>query len=186
MRALEHLQGRGELRRIGRRHIELSGFPRKTFEEAVLLADALPLRQTSWFVDVSGRPGDPLALLRRLKRRRPQAVAVGGVVAARRLDPGFDLHGTPRLDVVYWAPDGAPYDLGFVSSTDPGLRASPSAHNAVLAVHRLSRANPLFDHAEGEPLPFADPVEVLLDLHELHLDSQAETLVGRLRPEVSS
>jgi hypothetical protein len=182
MLALDHLEQRGELRRAEHRRIELHGFPQRTFEEGVVLGETL--RRTQWFVDVSGRAGDPLALLRRLRRARPQAVAVGGVVAARRLDPDFDLHGTPRLDLTYWVPDGAPYDLGFVCNADPGMRLSPSGHDAVLAVHRLSRANDLFDRPEREPLPFADPVEVLLDLHELHMHAQAEILVRRVRSEV--
>jgi hypothetical protein len=180
MRSLVLLDRRGELRSHARdtSRVELGGFPRVTFEQAVGLASVL--RRTRWFVDRSGRTPDPATLLRRLEKRRPPNLAIGGVTAARVLDPQFDLHGAPRLDVTLWAPEGAPYDAGFVGELDPGLRESPDKEGAVLAVHRLARAQPLFESRARE-LPCADPVEVLLDLHEIALIPQAEALVRSLR-----
>ena len=154
-----------------------------TFEQAVSLGGVL--RRTRWFVDKSGRAPDPTALLRRLEKRGPENVAIGGVTAARHLDPAFDLHGAPRLDLTIWAPDGAPYDASFVSEVDPGLRESPEKEGAVLAVHRLSRAQPLFERRDGM-LPYADPVEILLDLHEIALIPQADSLVRTLRSTVDA
>ncbi len=51
---------------------------------------------------------------------------------------------------------------------------------AIGAVHRIVRAESSFEESPGS-LPYADPVETLLDLHELHLTAQAEALVRRMR-----
>jgi hypothetical protein len=180
IRSLALLERRGELESHTRDtvRVEFRAFPRLTFEQAVGLGGVL--RKTRWFVDSSGRVPDPAALLRRLEKRRPDNVAIGGVAAARHFDPNFDLHGAPRLDLTLWAPDGAPYDASFVNVIDPGLRESPDKEGAILAVHRLGRAQPLFER-RSQTLPIADPVEALLDLHELALLPQADALVRALR-----
>jgi hypothetical protein len=69
-----------------------------------------------------------------------------------------------------------------VSKLDSALRVSPTKDDAVLALHRLVRARPMFE-SDDEIGAIADPVEVLLDLHELRLEAQADALVKRLRGE---
>ncbi len=181
LRFIDFLRRRNELKGPGdTSSLELRSFPRTTFEQAVGLSDGL--RRTEWFADTSGRAPDPDALLRRLQKMRPKGVGVGGVAAARTIDPSFDLHGTPRLDLTYWVPSKAPGSLAFVTSLDPALWPSTTKDGAVLAVHRLTRAEPLFE--TGESLwSVADPVEILLDLHELRLGAQANALVKHLRGE---
>jgi hypothetical protein len=158
--------------------LELRGFPRATFQQAVGLADGL--RRTTWFVDATKRHAPDL-LVRRLRRARLKDVAVGGVYAARALDSDFDLHGTPRLDLTQWTRRSFG-SIAFVSKLDSALRVSPTKDDAVLALHRLVRARPMFE-SDDEIGAIADPVEVLLDLHELRLEAQADALVKRLRGE---
>jgi hypothetical protein len=50
----------------------------------------------------------------------------------------------------------------------------------MLVVHRLRRRDPRFEHADSGAL-FADPAEVLLDLHELRLVDQADEFVRAMR-----
>lgn len=156
----------------------LRSLPREQWTQ--LLALAPTIRQTEAFVDESGRGGDPQRLLDRLTRLRPAGVAVGGVVAARHWHPALDLHGLPRLDVTVHAPEGR-MDTGFVERLDPALVPAPAGAPPLLVLHAVPRAESLFTVDSGGGLPIADPVEVLLDLHELRLVEQAEALLRHMR-----
>jgi hypothetical protein len=70
-----------------------------------------------------------------------------------------------------------------VERLDPALERSSSAENAVLVIHPLLRPHDLFERAPRRDLPFADPAETLLDLHELRLHEQADAFVRALRKE---
>lgn len=183
-KALARLNSQRELSRTTDRRVHLPDFPRRTWGEAV--AQLRPPRETVSFLDASGRPPEPFVLLKRLHHLGQRQVAVGGVEAARHWDPHFDLHGLPRLDLLVHAPDEGQYDLRFVQRLDPALRQVPAGdprtqQEIVLAVHRLSRKESLFDNNPDGTAPWADPVETLLDLHELGLDTQAQELIERLR-----
>jgi hypothetical protein len=181
--ALDDLDRRSEILRTRDRRAELRGLPRQTLEEVVVRGDAL--RQTHWLIDASGRKGDPAALLRRLQRALPSGVGLGGVVAARHYDPKLDLHGTPRIDLSVWSPRGTTYDPAAIAQVDPGLRVTSARDpDAIVAVHRIARADSLFEPIEGK-LAYADVAETFLDLHELRLDAQAQALVKHLRGEAS-
>jgi hypothetical protein len=135
------------------------------------------LRETHRFVDRSGRASETGDLLRRFAKRGRHA-ALGGVEAARHYMPTFDLNGLPRIDVSVTSAD----DLTWVKKIDPALAEtpmSPSSASPLLVVHRLRRPEPRFDGAAG--VAFADPAEVLLDLHELRLVDQADEFVHALR-----
>ncbi len=176
--ALRRLEGAREIDRRSNRSVQLSGFPQKTWSE--ILALSASLRRTRIYADPSGRPPDPAALHRRLLSLRPRAVALGGVVAARHWDSRFDLNGLPRLDLSVPMASGVG-DLGFLERLDPALkRVEPGARGIVLAVHPLFRAEPRFEKNPKNGMDWADPVETLLDLHELRLDGQAEEMIRRL------
>jgi hypothetical protein len=182
-KAIARLERYGELSRTSRRSVMLKEFPTKTWGE--LLALLPTLRQTATFLDASGRRFDPAWLLSRLKQQLPARVAISGVQAARHWHPEFNLNGVPRIDLVMHAPDEGSYDLAFVSKLDPALKRTPSSdprhqHEVVLAIHRLSRRAPLFEPDPKKGIPFADPVEAVLDLHDLRLASQAEELIQHL------
>jgi hypothetical protein len=176
--AIRRLEGAGEIARRSNRSVELAAFPRKTWSEALAMSETL--RRTRSYADSSGRPADPAALLRRLQALAPPRVAIGGVQSAHRWDPHFDLHGLPRLDVTVHVARGVG-DFGFVNALDPALqRAQGPAPKVVLAVHPLFRTEALFEKNPKGKLDWADPVETLLDLHELGLVDQAEAMIRRL------
>ena len=65
-------------------------------------------------------------------------------------------------------------DLEFVRAMDPGLApAEPHGRPARLALHFLRRRKTFFETG-GRGVPWADPVECLLDLYEAGLDVQAK------------
>jgi hypothetical protein len=160
--------------RSSNRSAELHELPATAWAELTALAPRI--RQTKALVDRSGRPPDLDRLVARLQRQRPAHVALGGVHAARHWQPDFDLDGAPRIDLEVHAPDGWA-DLQFVTKLDPAI--GPSALNVapILAVHVVTRAQSLFANEGARGVPWADPVEVLLDLHQLGLHPQADDFV---------
>lgn len=174
---LKRLEHRGELVRGKGRSVQLKGWPRATMTELVPLLPAL--RRTVWFADRTGSGISAEWLLKRLGKVVPLHVAIGGVEGARTLDPSFDLVGLPRLDLTVHVPRGE--DVAwFVSKLDPGLGRCPTDQGAVLAVHQLTRTEPLFT-SRRNAMPLADPAEVVLDLSELRLGEQRDALVRTLR-----
>lgn len=159
--------------RTSNRSVKLAEFPARPWAELVALSPRV--RQTVGFEDRSGRAGDLSALVTRIQRQRPAHVALGGVVGARHWQPGFDLVGTPRVDLEIHAPTGRA-DLRFVSRIDPALVPARPEIAPILAVHVVTRAVSLVE-AHGKSTPWADPVEVLLDLHQLKLYKQADDFV---------
>ncbi len=177
-RALRKLEEFGELERLPSRRVQLRAFPQKTWQEILSLASSL--RRPLAFIDATGRKPDPVALLERLEAMKPRGVCLGGVQSARHWDRRFDLNGLPRLDVVAHAPHGS-FDASFIQQLDSALSVSPSPSSEhVLVVHALPRAEALFEQDRAGRLPYADPVETLLDLYELRLTTQADELVARL------
>lgn len=156
------------------RSAELRWVPMATMAELTALSPKV--RQSTYFTDTSGRPPDLAALVKRLRRQHPPRVALGGVIAAHHWQPGFDLDGTPRLDLEVHAPEGRP-DLAFVAKLDPALALAGPEVVPIVAVHAVTRAVSLFTAERDRELPWADPVEVLLDLHQLRLHQQAEDFV---------
>lgn len=100
--------------------------------------------------------------------------------AAQHWDPELDLEGAPRLDLCVHAPSERP-SLSFMRALDPALQPTDGRSSVSLAVHCIRRREPLFTRGARQKLPWADPVEALLDLEELRLHGQAEELVRRLR-----
>ncbi|MEO8846032.1 MAG: hypothetical protein ABI591_09230, partial [Kofleriaceae bacterium] len=171
---LDRLERIDELTRTSNRSAALTALPRRSLAEVLALGDGL--RETHHFTDGSGRSPDAHDLARRIKAKG-RDVAFGGVEAARYYTPDFNLNGLPRIDVTV----GADADLSWVKSTDPALVETPqtSGGSALLVVHRLLRPEPAFIRATGAT--FADPAEVLLDLHELRLTEQADEFVQGVR-----
>jgi hypothetical protein len=181
-KALAKLSLHSGLHTTSNRSVELKSFPHDAWRE--LLALSRTKRNSFRYRDASGERQTTQGLLRRLEKARPAQVAVGGVLAARHWHPNFDLHGTPRLDLVYHAPNGN-IDLNFVQKLDPALtRVDDPSESAVLVVHPLYRASPLFIEPAENAIPWADPVETALDLYDLSLATQANRLLTHLRSEV--
>lgn len=157
------------LTRHSDRRVELKTFPRDAWSR--LVANADQVRQTQWFVDRSGQARSIDSLLTRLQKIRPDDVAIGGVLGARRLDPSLDLVGTPRLDITIHCRTGKP-DTGFLRQLDPALKPGNAGESAQVVIHVLHQNHVFFERDKAGVL-WADPVECLLDLHEMRLESQA-------------
>ena len=136
-------------------------------------------RHAAWFADASGRPPDLEHLVQRLRRLRPDGVAVAGILAAKRRYAELDLVGLPRLDLSIHAPSAGP-DVSFLRRLDPALVRVATPRDAVIALHGVPRADALFEDDE-DGRTWADPVEALLDLQELRLNAQADAFVKHLR-----
>ena len=122
--------------------------------------------------------------MRRLEKTKPRHLALGGVSSARFWHPDFDLNGTPRLDLLYHAPGGEA-DLEFVKKLDPALTLDDDlSASPALVIHPIVRAASLFAESTGGRIPWADPVETVLDLSDMSLTAQANQLLTHLRPEV--
>lgn len=173
---------RSALQFTSNRSVELKAFPHDSWRELLALSNTL--RNSFRYRDRSGEKPTPQGLLRRLEKTKPPHLAWGGVMSARYWHPDFDLHGTPRLDLVYHAPSGK-VDLDFVRKLDPALaRVDSSSESAVLVVHPLVRAASLFAENAEKSISWADPIETALDLCDLSLTTQANQLLTHLRPEV--
>ena len=180
--ALEQLEQRRNIIRNSNRSVELAKFPKSSWSD-LLVISGNP-RRAFRYRDASGEKTDFDRLLKRLARMKLPRVALGGVAAARHWHSDFDLHGTPRLDLLVHTP-GDTVDLSFVKKLDPALRRIEDYDESpVLVVRPLQRADPLFEHVPGTSLPFADPVETALDLCDLGLTEQASQLLAHFRPEV--
>ncbi len=181
-RAVRRWEASGELVRHRDRSVEFTDFPRSSFAELRSLLSEL--RRTQLYADVSGQPSAPRALLRQVRKLERSDVAVGGVVAAEHYDRAFDLVGVPRVDLILHASDERGAAM-LAQSIDPALRLTSSSAGAVLAVHVLTRAVTLFEADPEALIPFADPVETWLDLHELGLSGQAEDFVRAIHAKRS-
>jgi hypothetical protein len=162
------------IKRHSDRRFELDYFPRDEWARLVAVADRG--RATVRFADDSGQQRSPESHLRRLEKLAVPNLAVGGVIGAKHYYPSLDLVGTPRIDLSLHCPQGH-MDVGFVEKLDPALQQVKDRHQpASVVVHAVRRKESFFVPGEGA-LPWADPVECLLDLQEAHLEAQAAELL---------
>jgi len=159
------------------RRIELKYFPLE--EWARLLAVSDRVRGTARFTVPSVEERSPEDHLERLRSLGLKNVAIGGVLGARHYDPDLDLIGTPRLDLSVHSP-GKQVDLGFIKMLDPALRqVDGNLKPANVVVHVIRRREAFFTPGL-DGLPWADPVECLLDLYEANLQRHANDFLHAL------
>jgi len=162
------------VKRYSSRQVELKYFPKEEWMK--LLATSDSARATRRYADRSDQPRSPESLLRRLRSLKRSDLAVGGVLGARHYYADLDLIGTPRLDVCVHSPEGRA-QLDFVRRLDPALQeTSESDSPARLVLHFVRREESLFEE-DPSGLRWADPVECLLDLHEMRFEAQAAGFV---------
>ncbi len=183
--ALERLES--DIVRHSDRRVELRGFPKDAWFK--LLAQSEKVRASQRYTDRSGRPRSPEILLGRLRELGLDHLAVGGVLGARRYQPGLDLVGTPRLDLILHRNNHTPTRPGkladpaaILRKLDPALKPAASGEPCQVVVHTLFRTEPFFSALENG-VRWADEVECLLDLHEARLESQALEFLTRLSPK---
>jgi len=157
------------IKRGSYRRIELSRFPKDEWSKLIAMSDRV--RSTMYFVDSSGQPRPPENLLNRLRKMNRPDIGVGGVLGARHYWPDLDVIGTPRLDLTVHCP----YDRAnilLLERLDPALRQTEDKRApAAVAVHFIRRYDTLFKK-DPDGLIWADPVECMMDLHEMKLEAQ--------------
>lgn len=155
---------------------EFKSFPKAAWTKLVM--EATTVRETKWFHVDGDQPRSPAAMLDRfykLSAETTNHVGMGGVTGARGYSD-IDLIGLPRLDFTVHCANDEP-DLGFLKKLDPALKLTPeSSGKCSVAIHLLRRPNAFFDDR------LADPVECLLDLHEMRLDQQAREFAISFQP----
>jgi len=154
--------------------IELKSFPYKEWEKLLVIADQV--RATMWFVDKSGKPRKPEYLIRRLQKLNLPNIAIGGVFGAKHYFPDINIIGLPRLNLSICFPT-EDVDLGFINRLDPALSKVDSGREAAnLVIHFIRRIEPFFVE-DNNGINIADPVECLMDLHEMRLELQAKEFI---------
>jgi hypothetical protein len=94
------------------------------------------------------------------------------------------LIGTPRLDLTLHCRARQP-DIGFLRQLDPALKPARREEPARLVIHLL-RYPHRFSETDADGILWADPVECLLDLHEMRLESQALEFLQALTPKAGT
>jgi Mn-dependent DtxR family transcriptional regulator len=194
IQAIRRMSADNLIARNRHRTVALARYPRERWTE--LFRTQRLAYPPDEFIDPTNTPETVKFLITRLNRSRPKDAAMGGVLAARKWDPQFDLNGTPRIDVVLHTPmESSQHDSvsalntsNFVHQLDPALkRKTPQTIGTkVLVIHRTNRQDSLFIDEPPSPVPWANPVEVLFQLNEMGLTPQADHLVRHFRGEAKS
>lgn len=149
------------------RRVYLTRFPKREWERLVVLSHEV--RGTRYFHLADTAPAARAALAGRITALQRDDIALGGVPGARHFFPSLDITAPPQVDVTVKA-TGASADLQWTSEL--GLKDARPQDRAALAVHFLTMPADGFERANG--ILHADPVECLLDLHEMRLEAQAK------------
>lgn len=146
----------------------LKSFPEEAWTRLLLEADKV--RETQRYYAEGDLPRTPASMLSRFRKipgKQVEHVGIGGVAGAQS-HRDIDLIGMPRLDFTVHCPNGAA-DLGFLQKLDPALESVTDPDGPASVVVHLLRRPANYFHGE-----LADPVECLLDLHEMRLENQAQ------------
>ena len=164
------------IKRRSDRSVELVSLPRNAWLEWISKSEKI--RTSLGYVDRSGRPRTPEAMVQKLKKLNREDIAIGGVLGARHYLPGLDLVGTPRLDLsVHSRPSLAAGD--FIRQLDPALVPAEPGEFPHLVVHTLNQPHAFFTKDLDGTL-WADEVDCLLDLLEARLEPQAKEFLDSL------
>ncbi len=152
------------------RRIELKYFPKNAWEW--LLVHLNKSRFTKRYSDHSGQPRSIDSLLKRLARMKHANIAIAGTLGTQHHYPNIDLIGNPRLDLTVHCPEKY-LNIDFIEKLDPGLKEEVDTEKpASLVIHFIRRRKSFFK-PNPDGIAWADPVECLLDLHEMYLEPQA-------------
>ena len=156
------------------RTLHLTRFPKRDWERLVVLAHEV--RGTRHFRLADAAPAARAALAGRITALHRDDIALGGVTGARHFFPSLDITAPPRVDVTVKAA-GASADLNWTSEL--GLKEARPQDTAALAVHFITMPADGFERVNG--ILHADPVECLLDLHEMRLEAQAAEFLAHFQ-----
>lgn len=175
---LTRLQGMGILEERSDKRVELKRFPWEEWSRWLIARQTD--RKTIVFTSPGGQSRTPEDMARRLSRLGRDDIAIGGVMGAKHYFAKLDISGSVRLDLTVQGTEKS-VDMGFIRQLDAGLvRTTEPGATGVIAVHFLgTRTESMFERGEDGTL-WADPVECLADLYELHLDAQAQEMLHAL------
>jgi len=146
------------------RSVELRSFPQNDWVKFLTKSEEIRPAFGYW----AYRPKSMEDILKRLMERTDHTLALGGIVGARHYYPGIDLVGIHRLDLSVLNWNIAEIEL-LIRELDPGLKKSEPGTIPQVAVHKITRPEPLF--INGKTFKIADEVECLLDLNEARLET---------------
>lgn len=175
---MERLESLSLMQRTKDRKFQLRRFPSAEFDRWLLQRKIA--RPTLKFERLGLDRGRTIPeMVERLARLNLPNVAISGTVGANVHYPEIDLVGHPRLDLVLSGVQGQ-VDLGFLHQLDAGLE--PVADNSkfgVVALHFLGTRPQPWQAQEGV-LRYADPLQCMVDLHELGFDGQMREMLADL------
>ena len=158
------------------RSVELKYFPKDVWEW--LIVNSNKSRLTKYYSDRSGHPRSIESLIKRLSKVKD--IAIAGTFGSKHYQEDIDLIGDPRLDLTVHCP-GKYFNADFIKKIDPALEEDVHKNNpASMALHFIRRKKPFFK-SNPNGIAWADPVECLLDLHEMRLEPQALELLNYLQ-----
>lgn len=160
------------------RSVELKYFPKEAWEWLVINGDKS--RLTRRYSDRSGNPRSIDSLLKRLGKTGRDNIAVAGTLGANHHYPDIDLVGIPRLDLTVHFPDKY-LNIDFIEKLDPALKEETDKNAPASVVLHFIRRKKSFFTANPDGIAWADPVECLLDLHEMRLEPQALDFINYLQ-----
>lgn len=152
------------------RRVELKYFPKEVWEWLLVHLDKS--RLTRRYSDRSGNPRSVESLLKRLAKMEHSNIAVAGSIGAQHHYPDVDVIGIPRLDLSIHCPDKY-INLDFIEKLDPALKEETDREAPATVVLHLLRRKESFFKENPDGIAWADPVECILDLHEMRMEPQA-------------
>lgn len=158
------------------RKIELKAFPREAWQR--LVVNAQDVRQTRAFSFTEGTGRSVDSLLNRMHRYSFKNVAVGGTQGARFHFRDIDIVGNPRLDLTVLCSENS-LDISFLKRLDPSLIPVEKNQKPAVVLHMAFWKNPIYEF-KVDGFTFTDPVECLLDLHEMRFDGQVDEIIRQL------
>ena len=160
------------------RSVELKYFPKDAWEWLLVHLDKS--RMTKRYSDRSGQPRSIESLLKRLAKIGDDNIAVAGTIGAQHHYQDIDVIGTPRLDFTVHCPDKY-LNIDFIEKLDPALKEETDPDKTASVVVHFIRREKAFFTENPDGIAWADPVECLLDLHEMRLESQAVGFINYLQ-----
>ncbi len=160
------------------RSVELKYFPKDVWEW--LIVNSNRSRLTKHYSDQSGHPRQIESFIKRLSKIKDINIAIAGTLGAKFYHADIDLIGDPRLDITIHCPEKY-FNTDFIKKIDPALEENQNKNNPASIVLHFIRRKISFFKPNSNGIAWADPIECILDLHEMHLEPQALELLNYLQ-----
>jgi len=157
------------------RSIELKYFPKDVWEW--LIVNSNDSRLTKHYSDQSGHPRQIESFIKRLLKIKDINISIAGTLGARHYHTDIDLIGDPRLDITIHCPEKY-FNTDFIKKIDPALEEGIDRDKPASIVLHYIRRKKSFFKPNPNGIAWADPIECILDLHEMHLEPQALELLN--------